>query len=216
MDAEDAIGTDPLRDDPRVRQYFGAAYERVREFADFLEVEGDKRGLIGPRELPRLWERHILNSAALVPFLQDGAVIDVGSGAGLPGLVIAAMEPEREVVLVEPMDRRTQWLEEAAARVGLERVTVVRDRAEGVHHVIAPNVTARAVAATDKLVKWTEHLVADGGQMVFLKGRSARAEIEKASPVLRRKKLAAEVIEAPTVDGLEPTTVVRIVSSAGV
>ena len=90
-------------------------FDAVAAFAALLAAEGEKRGLIGPRELERLWERHILNSAAVVPFLGQGRIVDVGSGAGLPGIVIAAMLPDREVVLVEPMERRVAWLEEAAA-----------------------------------------------------------------------------------------------------
>jgi 16S rRNA (guanine527-N7)-methyltransferase len=170
-----------------------------------------ERGLIGPREVSRLWERHILNSAAVASFLPRGAVADVGSGAGLPGLVLAAMEPERPVVLVEPMERRVAWLTEAAGAVGLDNVRVVRGRAEEVAaDVSVEAVTARAVAAVAKLVKWCTPLLAPGGEMVLLKGRSAADEVEAAKYALRKAGLTAEVHEAPTLDGIEPTRVVRL------
>lgn len=202
---------DPLRDDPRVSAFFGEALPRVRAFADLLADQGELRGLIGPRELPRLWERHILNSAAVAPFLRPGAVADVGSGAGLPGIVLAAMETAREVVLIEPMERRTAWLTEAAEHCGIANVRVMRGRAEEfAEGVVVDTVTARAVANLAKLVKWCAPLLADGGQMVFLKGRSAEQEIDSAKYVLRKHRLAAEVVDAPTVAGLEPTRVVRL------
>lgn len=205
------LSTDPLDGDERVVSYLGDRYEAVRAFGALLADQGELRGLIGPRELSRIWERHLLNSAAVVPFLGEGVVVDIGSGAGLPGLVIAAMEPERRVVLVEPMERRCAWLREAAEELGLASVTVVRGRAEEVRDVVeADVVTARAVAAIDKLVKWSAPLLAPGGRMALLKGRTASDEVDKAKYVLRRAGLAAEVHSAPTVPGVEPTTVVTL------
>ena len=202
---------DALDGDPRVAAYFGERYDAVAAFRDLLLAEGETRGLIGPREAARLWERHLLNSAAVVPFLPEGDVIDVGSGAGLPGLVIAAMEPERGVVLVETMERRAEWLAEASARLGLDRVRVVRARAEALAgEESAPTVTARAVAPLPKLARWCEPLLAPGGAMLLLKGRGAAEEIERAATALRRLRLVAEVHEAPTLPGLEPTRVVRV------
>jgi len=146
-----------------------------------------------------------------VPFLGDGVLVDIGSGAGLPGLVIAAMEPNRRVVLVEPMERRTVWLREASEHLGLNNVTIVRGRAEEVRDVVEADViTARAVAAIDKLVKWTAPLLAPTGRMALLKGRSAAEELEKAKYALRRAGLVGEVHSAPTVPGLEATTVVTL------
>ncbi len=194
-----------------LREYFGERFEPVTAFAALLAAEGETRGLIGPRELDRLWERHILNSAAVVPFLGDGRIVDVGSGAGLPGLVIAAMLPDREVVLVEPMERRVAWLEEAAAQVELSNVVVLRGRAEEVRGSVQADVlTARAVASIDKLIKWCEPLLAPGGHMALLKGRSVADEIDRAKYALRKARLVAHIESAPTMEGLEPTTVVRI------
>ncbi len=165
---------DPLHGDPRVAAYFGERFRAVEAFRAALVAEGERRGLIGPREPARLWERHLLNSAAVIPFLPAGAVADVGSGAGLPGLVIAAVEPDREVVLIEPMERRVAWLEEIASRLGLANVTVLRARAESVAGLVrAPAVTARAVAPLGKLARWCLPLVSEGGAMLFLKGRAA-------------------------------------------
>ncbi|MCB2412667.1 16S rRNA (guanine(527)-N(7))-methyltransferase RsmG [Demequina sp. TTPB684] len=195
----------------KLRAFFGDRFDSVEGFAKLLADQGETRGLIGPRELDRLWERHILNSAAVVPFLGAGRIVDVGSGAGLPGLVIAAMLPDREVTLVEPMERRVAWLEEAAADVGLENVAVVRGRAEEVSATVTADfLTARAVASLDKLIKWCLPLVAPNGEMALLKGRSVGAEIERAKYALRKARLTAKIESAPTLEGLEPTTVVRL------
>ncbi len=206
---------DPLGGDPRLVRYFGERLDTVAAFRDALAAEGELRGLIGPREPSRLWERHILNSAAVVPFLPEGAVIDVGSGAGLPGLVIAAMEPEREVILVEPMERRVAWLNEAADRMDLENVRVIRARAESIAGVVrAPAVTARAVAPLAKLSRWCEPLLSEGGVMLFLKGRGAADEAAAVAGALRKLRLSASVVEAATLPGLEPTWVTRVVRVA--
>lgn len=210
--AADFRGTDLASlDQEALRSLLGSHYDEVASFATMLAQQGETRGLIGPRELERLWERHILNSAAVVPFLGPGRIIDVGSGAGLPGIVIAAMLPLREVVLVEPMERRVAWLEEAAVAIGLDNVTVLRGRAEEVAGSIkADALTARAVASIDKLVKWCLPLLSETGHMALLKGRTAADEIERAKYVLRKARLTAEIFTAPTLAGLEPTTVVRI------
>ncbi|WP_062464958.1 16S rRNA (guanine(527)-N(7))-methyltransferase RsmG [Demequina soli] len=205
----DETPTDPLRDSAAVREYFGDTYPRVLAFAELLAAQGVERGLIGPREVERLWERHILNSAALSPFLGEGRVADVGSGAGLPGMVLAAMDPARDYVLIEPMERRVQWLFEAARECGIDNVRVVRGRAEEVaESVEADIVTARAVAAIDKLVKWCAPLLSADGRLVLLKGRSASDELERAKYTLRKHRLTGQIHIAGTVDGVEPTTVV--------
>ena len=197
-----------------VKQYLGDRYEPVAHYADMLARHGEERGLIGPRELDRLWERHILNSAAVVPFLGAGTIADVGSGAGLPGIVAAAMLPKQEVFLIEPMERRVAWLEEVAREVGLDNVVVRRGRAEEYRGGIEVDaVTARAVAAIDKLVKWCAPLLKEGGHMALLKGRSAADEIERAKYSLRKAKLSAEILTAPTLPGLEATHVVRLQSA---
>jgi len=130
-------------------EYFGDAFPAVDRFAHELSVQGELRGLIGPREIGRIWDRHILNSAAVVQYLpQTGTIVDIGSGAGLPGLVIAAMRPEAEVILIEPMERRCTWLNEMTETLGLTNVEVKRGRAEEFHDAFeADVVTARAVAA---------------------------------------------------------------------
>ena len=200
---------DPLHGSEEVREFFGGTFKDVSAFAALLAVEGETRGLLGPREYDRLWERHILNSAAVVPFLPAGSVADVGSGAGLPGVVIAAMERSRHVVLIEPMERRVAWLKDVTGAMGLDNVEVVRGRAEELGIEVSC-VTARAVASVDKLVKWCSPLVAPGGELVFLKGRYARDELTSARHVLRKARWEAEVLEGTTLDGLEATTVVRL------
>ncbi|WP_062517545.1 16S rRNA (guanine(527)-N(7))-methyltransferase RsmG [Demequina gelatinilytica] len=206
---EQSLRDDPLHGSDAVREYFGDVYPRVLAFAEMLAEQGVDRGLIGPREVTRLWERHILNSAALMPFIGEGRVADVGSGAGLPGLVLAAMDPDRDYVLVEPMERRTQWLFEAARACGIENVSVVRGRAEEVTESVEVEVvTARAVAAIDKLVKWCSPLLVPDGRMVLLKGRSAADELERAKYTLRKQRFVGEVHRAGTVPGVEATTVV--------
>jgi 16S rRNA (guanine527-N7)-methyltransferase len=192
-----------------VRNYFGASFLAVEAFAQMLAVEGETRGLLGPREYDRLWERHILNSAAVVPFLPAGAVADVGSGAGLPGVVIAAMDPSRHVYLIEPMERRVAWLQDVTGALGLGNVEVIRGRAEEVSLQV-PAVTARAVASVDKLVKWCGPLVEPEGVMVFLKGRSAREEVTNARHVLRKARWSGEVHQATTLAQLDATTIVKL------
>ena len=146
-----------------------------------------------------------------MPYLPDGLVADVGSGAGLPGMVLAAMDPARDVVLIEPMERRVQWLFEAARECGISNVRILRGRAEEVaESVEAEVVTARAVAAIDKLVKWCTPLLSPGGSMVLLKGRSAQDEVERAKYTLRKHRLVGEVHQAGTIEGVEPTTVVTL------
>jgi 16S rRNA (guanine527-N7)-methyltransferase len=211
---EATAADDPLTGDPAVETYFGAAWPAVRGFHAMLADEGVLRGLVGPREVTRLWARHRLNSAAVVPFLPErGQVIDLGSGAGLPGIVIAAMRPDCEVVLLEPMERRTDWLAEVADRLALTNVVVVRGRAEEVQgRYEADAVTARAVASLDKLYGWALPLLRDGGTLVALKGGKAEEEILAARKA--GKKWGAgtpDVLEAPTIAGVEPTRVVRVV-----
>jgi 16S rRNA (guanine527-N7)-methyltransferase len=217
IDVDPALRTlagDPLHGTTELKEYFGESFGRVNAFAELLADQGILRGLIGPRELTRVWERHILNSAALAPFLPAGTLADVGSGAGLPGMVLAAMQPERSVVLIEPMERRTAWLFEAAEATGIKNVTVVRGRAEEVSEVVQADViTARAVASIDKLVKWCAPLLSSTGQMVFLKGRSASEELERAKYVLRKHGLQGTVYTAETIAGVEPTTVVTLTRS---
>lgn len=197
-----------------LREYFGDAFETLAAFARELETQGETRGLIGPREVGRIWERHILNSAALVPFLpRTGVIVDIGSGAGLPGIVIAAMLPETSVVLVEPMERRCAWLMEMVETLQLTNVDVKRGRAEEFHGAFeADVVTSRAVAPLDKLARWSLPFLGPKGSLVILKGRGVVDEIEPARKVFRKSKMSEpEILEARTIEGAEPTTVLRSV-----
>lgn len=212
-DADVAVA-DPLDGDDRLPAFFGEAWPQIERFHRMLVEEGELRGLIGPREVSRLWERHLLNSAAVVPFLPEaGVIVDVGSGAGLPGVVVAAMRPSAQVVLVEPMERRTTWLEDVVAATGLTNITVQRARAQELDGAVeADAVTARAVAALDKLFRWTVPLVRSGGLIVALKGSRAREELAAAAPVARKLRLTDTAVhQAPTIDGVEPTYVVTAV-----
>ena len=170
-------------------QVFGDQLALARQFTANLAQYGEELGLIGPLELPRLWSRHILNCGIVAPLL-TGRVGDVGSGAGLPGLVLAIARPDVEFVLIEPMERRTAWLNDQVAELGLTNVTVVRDRAEDVRRdVLLDQVTARAVSALKKLIPMTAPLVRPGGELVLMKGAGAAAEIEAASKQIRAFKL---------------------------
>lgn len=176
--------------------FFGAAWPRVDHYAALLQSHGETLGLIGPRELPRLWSRHILNSAALEPFLpRAGAAADVGSGAGLPGVVLAAMRPDLEMHLVEPMQRRAAWLREVVDALGIRTAIVHESRAEDLRGRLEVDVvTARAVASLDRLARWTMPLVRPGGRLVLLKGRRAAEEVAAADRALRRSGAERAVI----------------------
>ena len=205
---------DPLSGDKRVMAYLGDAYPALAQFHDLLTDQGVLRGLIGPHEVSRLWERHLLNSAAVAQFLPStGRLIDVGSGAGLPGVVLAAMLPEVDVVLLEPMERRVDWLTEVVDGLGLRNVVVRRGRAEELHGDLqAEAVTARAVAPMDRLCRWTLPLLVKGGVLVALKGRQAATEVAAARKVLKKFGAGtAEILEASTIDGVDSTTVVLVV-----
>ncbi|TDW72869.1 16S rRNA m(7)G-527 methyltransferase [Curtobacterium sp. PhB25] len=177
---------------------FGDRIETARSFTNELARRGEELGLIGPLELPRLWTRHILNSALLAPLLAArGRVADVGSGAGLPGLVLAIARPDVHFTLIEPMERRVDWLTNEASRLGLSNVTVVRGRAEDVSDdIVVDQVTARAVSALSKLIPMTVPLVRSGGQLILMKGARVDDEIEKARKVILRQHLSdVEVLE---------------------
>ena len=201
-------------DDPRVVAFFGDAHETIAQFAALLADQGVIRGLIGPREVARLWERHLINSASVVSFLPaSGTVIDVGSGAGLPGIVLAAIRPDLRVVLLEPMERRVAWLTEVVEQLGLGSVEILRGRAEDMQGtLVADAVTARAVAPLDRLAGWTLPLLRAGGVLLAMKGQTARQELEDAAPAIRSLGGGpGEVLEAPTIDGLAGTTIIRVV-----
>ncbi|MDN4613482.1 16S rRNA (guanine(527)-N(7))-methyltransferase RsmG [Leifsonia sp. F6_8S_P_1B] len=183
---------------PAAATLFGDRLEIARAFTRNLAEQGEERGLIGPLELPRLWSRHILNSAIVAPLLWSGARVgDVGSGAGLPGLVLAIARPDVSFVLIEPMERRVAWLTEQVAELGLDNVTVVRARAEEVRlDEPLDQITARAVSAFRKLLPLTAPLLRDGGQLVLMKGAGAQAELDAATKEIRKYKAHdLEVVE---------------------
>ncbi len=189
---------------------FAERIDVARAFTRALAREGVERGLIGPLELPRLWTRHVLNSVIAAP-LFHGEVADVGSGAGLPGMVLAIARPDVSWTLVEPMERRVAWLNEQLDALGLDNVAVLRARAEDV----TPRsrfdvVTARAVSALRTLLPLVAPLARDGGQLVLFKGVNAPAEIEAAQKQIRMlelKDVRIELLGDGVID--EPTRVVR-------
>lgn len=210
--------TDPLGNSPEVVAWFGAAYDQVATFHQKLVAEGVLRGLIGPRELPRLWDRHLINSGALAQFLpQTGTIIDVGSGGGFPGIVIAAQLPQLQVTLLEPMERRIAWLNEVVTDLGLSNVEVLRGRAEELHSKRTFDaVTARAVAPMDKLTRWTLPLVKVGGALYAMKGERAGAELEDAKYVIRALGGdTGEVLAGHTIAQIPVTNIVKVVKVKG-
>jgi 16S rRNA (guanine527-N7)-methyltransferase len=193
---------------------FGDASPVIKQYVDILAEGGVARGLIGPRETDRLWERHVLNSVAITGLVSgDADVIDVGSGAGLPGIPLAVLRPDLRVTLLEPLLRRVTFLTETVAALDLaDRVRVVRGRAEE-HSEQYDVVVARAVAPLDRLVEWCAPLRRSSGVILALKGRSAGEEIADARSALARAGLVAEQRSARADPALEPATVVRLVSA---
>lgn len=189
--------TDGLEPEPaEAAEVFGDRLPVVRRYAADLAERGELLGLIGPLELPRLWSRHVLNSGLLAPFLPQGAsVADVGSGAGLPGLVLAAARPDLRLTLIEPMERRVAWLEEERVRLGLDNVVVERARAEDARPGRFDVVTARAVGALSGLLPITAPLARPGGLLALLKGAGVDGELEKARKVVQRLRLADVRVE---------------------
>jgi len=197
--------TDPIEQEPAsAAVVFGDRIEVARQYTADLARRGEELGLIGPLELPRLWSRHIINCALVAPLLRPGKTGDVGSGAGLPGLVLAIARPDVELVLIEPMERRTDWLRSEADDLGLANVTVVRARAEDAwDDVTLDQVTARAVTALTKLIPATAPLLRSGGEMLFMKGARVEQEMEAAAKVIRKARLSTpEVLVLG--DGLVP------------
>lgn len=194
---------------------FGERLTLAEDYASILSSKGIERGLIGPREIGRIWERHVLNSAVLGEAIPHGArVIDVGSGAGLPGIPLSIARPDLDVILLEPLLRRTRFLDEVSAELGLS-VRVVRGRAEDGDIVRsiggAEVVTSRAVAPLGKLAAWSLPLVKVGGSMRALKGASVSEEIERDAQQIARSgggKASVELVGESVLE--EPTHVVVI------
>jgi 16S rRNA (guanine527-N7)-methyltransferase len=180
-----------IEDEPAAAaSLFGEYIEIARDFAHELGSRGEELGLIGPLEAERLWSRHILNCVLPAPLLRPGLVGDIGSGAGLPGLVLAIARPDVSFVLIEPMERRVDWLREESERLGLQNVTVERARAEDAPWVERlDQVTARAVSALSKLIPITAPLVKRGGELVFMKGARVGDEVTAAAKQIRAARL---------------------------
>jgi 16S rRNA (guanine527-N7)-methyltransferase len=209
--------TDPvpgLPGPPSARKVFAPGrLELAERYAELLAGEGVIRGLIGPREGSRLWDRHLLNCAVLGELVPtDAEVCDVGSGAGLPGIVLAIARPDLSVTLVEPLLRRTTFLEEVVAELGLGGVDVCRARAEDLHGTRTFDVvTSRAVAPLERLLVWSMPLVAPTGSMVAMKGTSAADEVVAAESMLDGLGCApAEVISVGANVTDSPTTAIRV------
>jgi 16S rRNA (guanine527-N7)-methyltransferase len=190
---------------------FGSGLERAQEFAGLLATRGVDHGLIGPREVPRLWDRHLLNCAVVTELIPAGSatLVDIGSGAGLPGIVLALLRPDLDITLLEPMERRCRFLSDCVAALGLDNATVLRGRAEDIR-LTADVATARAVAPLSRLAELAVGLIRPGGMVLAIKGRTAQDELKKARPVLKRLRArSAEVVRAGQGKVDPATTVVR-------
>jgi len=194
-----------------VCQLYGQSLSTIESYVSVLATRGVEWGLIGPREVPRLWERHILNSAAIAGLIPSGAtVVDVGSGAGLPGIPLAVLRPDLDVVLLEPLLRRADFLMQTVEELGLDdRVRVVRGRAEE-HKSSYDVVTCRAVAPLGKLLGWTTRLFLPDGQLLAMKGESAPDEVAASRRELAKAGAEASVLTVRAHEETEPTYVVRV------
>jgi 16S rRNA (guanine527-N7)-methyltransferase len=198
-------------------EVFGPALPAIVRYAELLCGPGVERGIVGPAEAERIWDRHLLNCAAVARLVPPRSVVaDVGSGAGLPGIVLALLLPEANVTLIEPLARRTAFLEECVADLSLSNASVVRGRAEDLAGDISADVvTARAVAPLDRLAPLCAGLARPGGRVLAIKGASAEAELARARPVLTRLGVSdARVVEVSSADGAAAATVVMFSTAA--
>ncbi|MEV2278504.1 16S rRNA (guanine(527)-N(7))-methyltransferase RsmG [Nocardiopsis sp. NPDC049922] len=212
-------GATPPAPPSEAEAVFGDALPKARRYAELLADDGVRRGLIGPREVPRLWERHLINCAVVEELLPEGAeVVDIGSGAGLPGLVLALVRPDIRVTLLEPLLRRTVFLNEAVEILGLANVEVRRGRAEEAHGELYTDfVTARAVAPLARLAGWALPLLRKDGSLLAMKGEQAEAELATArDDVSELRPSVCDVIRVGRGKVDPATTVVRVtVTSEG-
>ena len=195
---------------------FGPVTETAARFTSLLASDGVERGLIGPREIPRLWERHLLNCGVLAELVpSDAEVVDIGSGAGLPGLVIAMLRPRVRMTLLEPMLRRTTFLGECITELGLGNVTVCRGRAEDMTGVIRADMAiSRAVAPLGRLAELSAGVLRPGGMILALKGDQAQTELDQAGTILRHLRVrSAEVLRVGHGIVEPPAAVVRILAA---
>ncbi|MFD6953307.1 16S rRNA methyltransferase G [Nocardiopsis sp. TSRI0078] len=206
-------GAAPPAPPAQAEAVFGDSLPKARRYAELLADDGVRRGLIGPREVPRLWERHLINCAVVEELLPEGAeVVDIGSGAGLPGLVLGLLRPDIRMVLLEPLLRRTVFLDEAVGLLELPNVEVRRGRAEEAHGDLYTDfVTARAVAPLPRLAGWALPLLRKGGSLLALKGEQAEAELAAAEQdVSKLRPSVSDVIRVGRGKVDPATTVVRV------
>ncbi|HRW18990.1 MAG TPA: 16S rRNA (guanine(527)-N(7))-methyltransferase RsmG [Dermatophilaceae bacterium] len=183
---------------------FGGRLDLAQRYVDLLVTTGIDHGLIGPREAPRIWERHVINCAVAAPFFGTGTTVaDLGTGAGLPGLVLAIARPDLTLHLVEPLHRRIVWLERTLAELALTNVVIHEGRAEALHGDLrVDHTTARAVARLAALTRWSMPLLSPGGSLIALKGTTAQVELEQDWPAMRSSGAAqarVEVVQPPEV-----------------
>lgn len=200
---------------PQAREIFGPALAAVERYADLLAGPGMARGLIGPHEITRLWERHLMNSGAVAELVpRPGELTDLGSGAGLPGIVLALLLPDVQVTLLEPMLRRADFLRECVNALPVPNARVVRARAQDcAGRQMADVVTARAVAPLDRLAELALGLVRPGGTVLAVKGGKAHQEVEKAGPALTRLGVrSVDVVRAGSGKVDPAVTVVRVIA----
>lgn len=204
-------GTEPV---PLVAtRVFGERMELATRYAQHLATTGVEWGLIGPRELDKLWTRHILNSAVVADLIDDGDVVgDIGSGAGLPGIPLALAKPNTRFVLIEAMQRRAEWLRTVTEDLGLTNVRIVRARVEELVDVeVFSVVTARAVKALNVLIEWSVPVLGPQGRLLAIKGAKAQEEMAKAAKLIKRNKMMPPVLHLMGEDVLEvPTRVVEV------
>lgn len=196
---------------------YGGQVDVVERFVEHLVTTGIEWGLLGPREVPRMWDRHVLNCAVVQELLPKGALVaDVGSGAGLPGIALAIARPDVQFILIEPLERRVDWLNMVIEDLNLENVDVIRGRSEQVFDTVDVDiVTARAVSAMKSLIPITVPLLHGQGELLAIKGRSAATELEKAEKVLRKFKTKSSEVLTVGDELLEvPTTVARLTYGA--
>ena len=192
----------------RAAELFGDQAAEALRYADLLATVAIERGLIGPSEAERIWERHIENCYPISTLCNQGASLaDVGSGAGLPGIVIALARPDLKVTLIEPLKRRVEFLSEVVTELGLD-IEVIQAKAEGVKRGF-DHVTARAVAPLERLIESTWHLVKHGGSLLAMKGERAQAEIDELSPKVRSRAMEIELKEIPFGDSVSRIVVVK-------
>ena len=210
---DENIDYTPEVEPKEAQEVFGEHIGQARQYFDLLVRDGDLLGLIGPRELPKLWSRHILNSAVVADLVEDGQLVaDVGSGAGFPGIPMAILRPKVKFVLIEPMERRANWLADVVVpTLGLENVKVLRGRAEEAPLRNYDVTTARAVSALPKLLRMLVPLTAPGGQVLAMKGSKAQDEIEESKSLAKKLKLDSfEIVTVGENLLVDPTTVVRV------